>query len=59
MKWEGFLLVDNKTFYNMTLKEILGLKKNYKMQVIQILIESMITDKEYDIVAFYETEYCK
>ena len=43
-------------YYGMKLCEILGLKKKYKMQVVKILIESMIKDKENDIICFYETE---
>ena len=48
--------MEHKTFYEMKFNEILGLKKSYKMQVIQLLIESMIDDKVQDTVAFYETE---
>lgn len=52
-------MIEHKTFYDMKFNEILGLNKSYKMQVVQILIESMISDKEADIIAFYETELCE
>lgn len=42
--------------WDMEFKKVLGLNKAHKMVAIKVLINSMIEDKEHEIISYYETE---
>ena len=42
--------------WDMPFKLVLRLDKSHKMVAIKSLIQSMIEDREHEIIAYYETE---
>ena len=49
-------LVENNKLLEMTLSEILSLNQDYKMKVIQLLINQIAEDEVYNAVSHFETE---
>ena len=49
-------MVENKKLLEMTLSEILLLNQEYKMKVIQLLINQIAEDEVYNAVSHFETK---
>ena len=49
-------MIENKKLLEMTLSDILSLNQDYKMKVIQILINQIAEDEVYNAVSHFETK---
>ena len=49
-------MVKNNKLLEMTLSEILSLNQDYKMKVIQLLINQIAEDEVYNTVSHFETK---
>ena len=49
-------MIENNKLLEMTLSEILSLNQNYKMKVIQLLINQIAEDEVYNAVSHFETK---
>ena len=49
-------MVENNKLLEMTLSEILSLNQDYKMKVIQLLINQIAEDEVFNAVSHFETE---
>ena len=49
-------MIENKKLIEMTLSEILSLNQEYKMKVIQLLINQIAEDEVYNAVSHFETK---
>ena len=49
-------MIENKKLIEMTLSEILILNQDYKMKVIQLLINQIAEDEVYNAVSHFETK---
>ena len=49
-------MIENNKLLEMTVNEILSLKQDYKMKVIQLLINQIAEDEVYNAVSHFETE---
>ena len=49
-------MIENNKLLEMTLNEILSLNQDYKMKVIQLLINQIAEDEVYNAVSHFETE---
>jgi hypothetical protein len=46
----------NTQILDMTIKDLFGLTRRYKLEAITMLIDSIADDKAFEAKAFYETE---
>ena len=49
-------MIENNKLLEMTLSEILSLNQDYKMKVIQLLINQIAEDEVYNAVSHFETK---
>ena len=49
-------MIENNKLLEMSLTEILSLNQDYKMKVIQLLINQIAEDEVYNAVSHFETE---
>ena len=49
-------MIENKKLLEMTLSDILYLNQEYKMKVIQLLINQIAEDEVYNAVSHFETK---
>ena len=49
-------MIENNKLLEMTLSEILTLNQDYKMEVIQLLINQIAEDEVYNAVSHFETK---